>query len=128
MACLLLLFGGGGWIASAVDAGSRAALADAREAVLKGKPASMARPGVVRALVYEVGVNPVRSWAALSVGLPEENDILFEHRLNVAREVTIAGAALVYALAAAVLWLDAWRCFRAERQGRPDRARVEQGD
>jgi hypothetical protein len=93
-----------------------------------GKPVSMAEPGVVRALVYDVGANPVRSWFALSVGLPEERDILFEHRLNAAREVTIACATPVYALAAALLWLDAWRRFRAERNGRPDRARLERGD
>jgi hypothetical protein len=128
MAFLLLLFFGSGWVASGVDAGARDALNDARRAVLKGKPTSMARPGVVRALVYEVGANPALSWVALSVGLPEENDILFEHRLNAAREVTIACATPVYALAAGLLWLDAWRCFRAERKGRADRLRFKRGD
>jgi ABC-type transport system involved in multi-copper enzyme maturation permease subunit len=135
MAVALLLFFRGAWFLSTLDVRATAAVSDARELVLEGKPVPLTRPGLVRGLVYDVGANPVRSWFALLRVRAEEghtrdhrNELLLEHPFNTARQVMIAAATLVYALAAVVLFLDACRCLRAEQRGRPDHARVERGD
>jgi hypothetical protein len=116
MAVLLLLFFGGGWVASGLDIRAGAALDNARTAVPGSADASMARPRVVRALIYDVAANPVRGWMSLTFGLAYPGGYLSDERLDAARRGVLACAALAYALAAAVLWLDAWRCFRAERE------------
>jgi hypothetical protein len=119
MAVALLLFFRGGWILSTLDVRATAAVSDARELVLEGKPVSLARPGLMRGLVYDVGANPVRSWFVLfrvrlenSDSRDRRNELLLEHPFNTAREAMIAAATLVYALAAAGLFLDACRCLR----------------
>jgi ABC-type transport system involved in multi-copper enzyme maturation permease subunit len=115
MSVLFFLFFCGAWIASEFDYRARAALENARTAVPSSPDASMTRPRVVRALIYDVGANPVRGWVFLSRGLAYPGGYPSDERLDAARHATLACAVLAYALAAAVLWLDAWRCFRAEK-------------
>jgi ABC-type transport system involved in multi-copper enzyme maturation permease subunit len=116
MSVLFFLFFGGAWMASGFDSRAGEALENARTAAPGSADASMTRPRVVRALVYDVAANPIRGWMSLTIGLAYPGGHPSDERLDAARHVTLACAALAYALAAAVLWLDAWRCFRAERR------------
>jgi ABC-type transport system involved in multi-copper enzyme maturation permease subunit len=115
MAVLLLLFFGGPWFGFAMDTRANQVLAAARQGDWSVRRESMARPRMVRALLYDVGANPFRTWAYLAGTFKGVSDRAFERRLDAARDVTIACVALACGLAAAVLWLDAWRCFQAER-------------
>jgi ABC-type transport system involved in multi-copper enzyme maturation permease subunit len=116
MAVLLLVFFGGAWIALAFDAPARIAMAsvEATASTPGGVPMT-AR--MTRALLYDVGINPVRSWAwtFATSSLENRNESMFDHRLDPARQTMVARAVAAYAAIAAILWLDAWRRFRAEQ-------------
>jgi ABC-type transport system involved in multi-copper enzyme maturation permease subunit len=121
IALLLILFFGGGWMASGFDPSAREILEHTyRSGLWNDWGVSTAHaPGLpaatVRALIYDVGANPFHSWLLLTFGIGNPKDAVFDPRFDAARHATVAWSALAYGLAAAVLWLDAWRCLRAAR-------------
>jgi ABC-type Na+ efflux pump permease subunit len=110
MAVLLLVLFCGGWVAPLFDAGA--------EASMQAKAVPLTK-GTARALVYDVGINPVGGWlwtfhlTRWETSQPSG----FERAIDARRDEVMVYAALACGLAAAVLFLDACRCLRAGQKG-----------
>jgi ABC-type transport system involved in multi-copper enzyme maturation permease subunit len=117
MALLLIVFFAGGWVALLMDSAAMKAVAPFGAASDRWAGLPTAGWGQVRGLFYTVGLNPVGSLTFLS-GLREpDDDLVFDRQFLRTQYAVAACGTLIYALAAGVLWLDAWRCFRAEPKG-----------
>jgi hypothetical protein len=113
-ALMLLVFFAGGWIALSID--EPAQIAVARAEGFDGSRRAGGGPELVRGLLYRNGLNPIGSWVFLAIPRLYFPDTPSQHKIFEARDMVTAWGALTFALAAAVLWLDAWRCLQEERQ------------
>jgi ABC-type transport system involved in multi-copper enzyme maturation permease subunit len=112
-ALMLLVFFAGGWIALSID--EPAQIAVARAEGFDGSRRA-GGPELVRGLLYRNGLNPIGSWVFLAIPRLYFPDTPSQHKIFEARDMVTAWGALIFALAAVVLWLDAWRCLEGERQ------------
>jgi ABC-type transport system involved in multi-copper enzyme maturation permease subunit len=117
IAVLLFVFVAGGWVALGIDRGASNAVNFVGSASDSRKGMSTADAGHVRGLFYTIGLNPLGGCIFLSGLRDAENDTALDRQFRDTQYAVSAYGTLIYALAAGVLWLDAWRCFRAGSGG-----------
>ena len=117
MAVLVFVFFAGGWVALGIDRGADNAVEINGSASDSRKGITAVNPGHMRGLFYTIGLNPIGSWGFLSGFRDADNVTALDRQFRDTQYAVSAYGTLIYALAAGVLWLDAWRCFRAGSGG-----------
>jgi ABC-type transport system involved in multi-copper enzyme maturation permease subunit len=117
MAVLAFVFFAGGWVALGIDRGADNAVEINGSASDSRKGITAVDPGHMRGLIYTIGLNPIGSWGFLNGFQQADNDTALDRLFRDTQYAVAVYATLIYALAAGVLWLDAWRCFRAGSGG-----------